>query len=581
MVGANSARWLTVAFSVLAIAIAVYTGAELRLKDPLSTTVLPAEDTFTHMAYVQEHVADGKLDPYNRGGQLYPPGTHTMLAAFWIYTGVDLYELMRFTPVFLGLIGIVGAAALVWRYEGPVGGIVAAFAMAVGQEIIRRTTMMAPTAVDVALLPFTFLALLETFRGRLAWAPAAAAFLFFFVYSHPWLVTIIGLATGVFIVVSFAAPWGRARTDPITAAGVAAVIAIVGLAWSASLAGCAGWCGPGFAEVIPDGERLNALAPFIALVGVVLAGVIFLARRKLDEIFQPMGDTPSMAGRIIASLALAGALVLITLPAVRNGFPQYVDPIHMFGWPVIVLAAIGIVLVPFVRGPATYMGASLVLVTYPFTIYNPFESPFWSHRTAVYFGVGAVIMAGVAGAAIGRIVRQNVEHQLHNNARYRHSTAVPVYAALAMLLIAGTMSGVVVASAPPSNHTSWYRLYGECETEAFQRLADAVDGKPNVIVILGSWQALLVFSALSDPSTTIWFKGGFYTDQKQRDDTVRMAREGGKPVLVIWDRHLTEVIPHQNAGDVLKASPWEPYSTNCTEDPKTTFIVYNVEGARP
>lgn len=581
MVGVNSARWLTVALSIAAIGLAVYTGAELRLKDPLSSTVLPAEDTFTHMAYVREHLADGKLDPYNTGGKIYPPGTHTLLAAFWVYTGVELYELMRFGPVLFGLVGIIGAAVLVWRYEGPVGGIVAAFAMAVGQEIIRRTTMMAPTAVDVALLPFTFLALLETFRGRLAWAPAAAAFIAFFVYSHPWLVTIIGLATGVFLIFGFVAPWGRSRTAPIKAVGVAAVIAIIGLGWAASLTGCNDMCGPGFAEVIPDGERLNALGPFIALAGLVVAALVFLARRKLDEIFQTLGDEPSMAGRIAASILIAVALVFITAPALAKGFPQFVDPIHMFGWPVIVLAAIGMVLVPFVRGPASYMGAAMVAVTYPFTIYNPFDSPFWSHRTAVYFGVGAVIMAGVAGAAIGRLVAQNVEIQLANNPRYRHSKAIPVYAALTMLLIAGCMSGVVVASAPASNHTSWYRLFGECEMASFQRLADDVERNPNAVVILGTWQSLLVFNALADPATTVWFKGGFYTDQAQRDDAVRMAREGGKPVVVLWDRYLTTQIPHQNAGDVLKASPWEVYSANCTDNPTTTLTVYNVQGARP
>lgn len=580
MVGVNTARWFTVAFSIAAIALAVYTGAQLRLKDPMSSTVLPAEDTFTHMAYVDDHVGDGKLDPYNPGGKLYPPGTHTLLAAIWVYTGVDLYELMRFAPVLFGLVGIIGAAALVWRYEGPVGGIVAGFGMAVGQEIIRRTTMMAPTAVDVALLPFAFLAVLETIRGRMAWAPAAAAFMFFFVFSHPWLVTIIGMATGIFVVIGFAAPWARSRTAPITALGVAVVVSIVGIAWAASLSGCNGLCGPGFAEVIPNGERLNALAPFIALVAIGLATVVFLARRKLDELFQPLGDTPSMAARIVASLAIAGALIFITAPAVARGFPQYVDPVHMFGWPVIVLAAMGVVLLPFVRGPASYFGASMILVTYPFTIYNPFDSPFWSHRTAIYFGVGAVIMAGVAAAAIGRLVAQNVELQLANNARYRNSKTVPVYAALAMLLIASCMGGIVVASAPSSNHTSWYRLYSECEMESFQRLADDVEGT-NAIVIMGTWQALLVFNALADPSATIWFKGGFYSEQRHRDDAVKTAREGGRPVLVIWDRHLTKEIPHQNAGLILEADPWEKYVNDCTGTPGTSFIVYNVKGARP
>jgi hypothetical protein len=580
MVGASPARWLTVAFAIAAIAVAVVLGTQLRLKDPLSTSVLPAEDTFTHMGLVQAHLSDGDMDAYNPNGRLYPPGMHTVLAAFWVYTGLDLYDIMRFAPVLFGILGIVGAAAVVWAYEGPVGGVIAAFTTAASQEMIRRTTMMAPTAVDVALLPFAFLAIIETMRGRHAFASPAAALVLFFVFAHPWVVTIIGLATAVFGVISLAAPWVRRRSTPLQATGVAIAMAIVGVGWSLSLSGCGGWCGPGFAEVIPNGERLNALAPLIAAAALTVATITYLARKKLDDVFQPVLGEPSLAGRILAAAAIAGVLAVITVPAATNGFPRFVDPPLMFGWPTLALAAMGLILIPFMRGPAAYLGASIVLVTWPFVIYDPFNSPFWSHRTAIYFGLGAVLLAGVAAAALGRFVAHTVELHLTASPRYRHSGARPVYAVLAMLVVAGTLSGAVAASAPSPDNTAWYRLYGECELAAFQTVAHAVDGKPEDVIIMGDWQAKLVVTAFAELGGRIWLKSSVYNDQYQRDDTVKMAREGHRPVLVLVDRHTKTQTPDANL-DAFKSDPWEVYGTWCSEEPGHTLIAYNVRGVKP
>src|SRR5687767_374002 len=92
------ANFIAITLGVLGLTGAMYLGTDLRLIDPFASPVLPAEDTFNHMALVQEHVRDGSLDPLYPGGRLYPPGMHAWVAGAWSFTGYDLYQIMRFSP---------------------------------------------------------------------------------------------------------------------------------------------------------------------------------------------------------------------------------------------------------------------------------------------------------------------------------------------------------------------------------------------------------------------------------------------------------------------------------------------------
>src|ERR1051326_1688712 len=148
MVGPPLATWRALGIS-LAVAAVVGYGLQLRLQDPLSSPVIPAEDPYTHMALVREHLRDGTLDPLTQGGTIYPPGMHALLAATIAYTGVGLYDLARVGPAFFGALGLAGLALLLARFESGTAALAATVAFAIVPESIFRTTMLSPTALDL------------------------------------------------------------------------------------------------------------------------------------------------------------------------------------------------------------------------------------------------------------------------------------------------------------------------------------------------------------------------------------------------------------------------------------------------
>src|SRR5439155_17717230 len=112
----------------------------------------------------------------------------------WAYTGMDLFQLVRFGSVVMGAIGILGVALLLARFESVVAAVVGALGYAVAPEVIFRTTMMSPTALDLALLPFLLFPMLEVVRGRFRWAAPTALVVAFLAIAHPWILAILALA---------------------------------------------------------------------------------------------------------------------------------------------------------------------------------------------------------------------------------------------------------------------------------------------------------------------------------------------------------------------------------------------------
>ncbi|MCA1819826.1 MAG: hypothetical protein LC620_07250, partial [Halobacteriales archaeon] len=437
-----------------AVLAAVLLGLRLRLADPLADPVLAAEDPYNHMALVREHLRDGTIQPLNTGGDVYPPGLHAVIAAFWSATGMDLYTIFRFAAPVLGAVGVLGVGLLLWRTAGRTAAAIGAFAMAVLPEAVFRTAMLAPTALDLALLPFLLLALVETVAGRLAWAVPAACLAALLLLAHPWVFAILVPAGAAYVLLALLAPWPRAKGPPISALGLAATTAILGCACALALGGCWGACGPGFARILPGGAALKALAPAALGAAILVPVALAVFARRLQPLLDGAARPAGLRRRIVALAAAPVALLGLGALALRAGLPDQVDLVHMMGWPVLALGVAAILTLPFLASPGSHAGAAVVAATAPFTLLDPFRSPYWPHRTAVYLGLGLAMLAGVLGSGMVPLVARIAARQPSTRPRPRPMVLLAAVAPLALL----SLVGGAVAVTPGYGH-GWYRLY--------------------------------------------------------------------------------------------------------------------------
>jgi hypothetical protein len=580
------AKWVGLGLATLAIASAVAVGFVLRLADPLSSPVIPAEDPYTHMALVREHLRTGSLDPLYPNSGLYPPGLHAFLAAAWAYSGVDLYQVVLLGPVFLGAIGVLGMALLLARNQGPLAGFVGALALAVAPEAIFRTNMMSPTALDLALLPFYLLALLELLKGRMGWLGVAAPMSLFFVFSHPWLFPILAMAGAAFVLLAWALPW-PARFAPLSWVGVAGALACVGAGLGLTLSTCGGLCGPGLRDVLtlPKDAFFSALPYFVILASLAPLALLANPRRRARVAAWRPGTPRPLWVRLAASV-----LLCVALPALRQGLPEYVDLPRMFGWPIVLLAFAALAMLPFVTSPAANVGAGLFAATYPFVIYNPLHSPFWPHRTAVFLGLGLVILTGVAAGAIAHGIAVAWNALLARRARRKakdgaapapHLPPAGSYLALflAVLAVPAVVGGAVYTGTPDGYEGGWYRMYPACEMDALREVAKAADADPAAIVMTGSWEAKLVVASLSSDASRVWYTQGFFTSPGTRDKLEGQFANHGHPVLVVVDRYLKTETPSADTS-FLDAPPYHSLGSWCTGGTgQTRLQAYSNAGA--
>ncbi|MES2153960.1 MAG: DUF6541 family protein [bacterium] len=509
---------------------AVALGLSLRLRDPLSSPVMAAEDPFTHMALVRNDLDRGSFAPLNAGEGLYPPGLHAMVAVAASFLGTDLYTLMVLAPAVLGAIGVAGVAVLLWRHEGPVAAVAGAAACAVAPEIIFRSGMMSPTAIDLALLPWFLLALLEVVRGRFGWLLPATTLAVFTLFAHPWLLTVLAITGVAFAVFVATAPWPQGRA-PLSSRGLAAACCIVGVPVALMLWGCAGTCGAGFRDIFPGGDQLRFAAPAVAAITLAVAAVLWLAARRLDPLLAARRPRPTWV-RLIACVGLAAALVAIVVPAVQDGMPEFVNLPRMIGWPILILAGAALVALPFAATPVRTAGAALAAATLPFVLYNPFHSPFWPHRTAVYLAVAAAILAGAAVGQASKAAGAAVQHWLRRPRRASRLAVAPL--ALAAVVLVGVAGTADVVAATPDPY-AWYRLYKPCEFAALQDIATRLATDRRTIAVTGDWQAKLVLAALAPNASRIWFSPSFFTSPAQRDGLVATMRHAGTPLVAVDD----------------------------------------------
>jgi hypothetical protein len=575
MVGHSFATWRSLGL-MLAIAAAVGYGLHLRLQDPLSSPVIAAEDPYTHMALVREHLRDGTINPLNSGSDTYPPGMHALLAATIAFTGVGLYDLARVGPAFFGALGLAGIGLLLARFEGAPAAIAGVLAAAIVPEMIFRTTMLSPTSLDLALLPFFSVAVLETLQGRLGWAAAAGALAGFMLMAHPWVFGIIGVAGLALILLSTVLPWPERHGPAMDAWGLVAVVAIVGLGIGLGLNGCWGGCGPGFREVLGPGS--SGTTSMLANVVIVIALIPLLAKAvspKAFEAFLPhRRPAPSLALRLVCSNVLLVGIVVTVFLASKQGMPPFVNLPRMIGWPLLLLGGFGVIALPFRPSPAGHLGAALALSTLPFVLFNPFHSEFWSHRTAVYFAVGVCILVGVAfavlvqlGTALASKLPAAASATAVKVAGQPPAAAAPrkltPLLALSGLLVLVCLGGGVYAATPAQYEGGWYRLYTPCEYAGLNAIANQANASPGLLVITGDWQAKLVIGGLTNDNSRLWYKPDFYNDATERGNVVQMLEEQGRPIVVLVDSNLGTPNNVPVEAGFLASSPWTPIGSWC------------------
>jgi hypothetical protein len=161
------------ALAVAALALA------LRLVDPLGNPVLAAEDPLIHV-YRAERLDTKGVWPWE-----YPPGFPGLMVAAKAL-GLPLMELARLAPPLLGAAATLAMFALARRLGGDVAGLGAALLYAAAPEMVRRTTLWAPTAHDMLLAPLLVWWLLDLAEGQAkAVAPLVVAGMWLYV-AHPW-----------------------------------------------------------------------------------------------------------------------------------------------------------------------------------------------------------------------------------------------------------------------------------------------------------------------------------------------------------------------------------------------------------
>lgn len=572
-------RNATLLIVAAALMIPLLIGVGARLAEPLSSPVVPAEDPYTHMALVKEHLRDGSVEPIYEGGGLYPPGLHGFLAATWVYSGADLYDIFLYGPVAFGAIAVLGIALLLGRSEGAVAAFVGALAVALAPEHIFRTTMMAPTAMDLAILPFFLFTAIEMLRGRLEWTPVAAIMTLFFVVAHPWVIAIMAPAAVGLAVLALVLPWARSRSAPMSPVGAAALLLVLSAGLAMTLFACWDACAAGFQAIQAPSlaASLDMMSMLVAAVAATVAGLLFLFRGRLAAMRRRRPRLPVQL--LFSGLILAGILA-VTFLALAIGMPEHVDLPRMLGWPLLLLAAVGAVALPFLRSPVAHAGAALSIVTYPFVVLNPFQSEFWPHRTAVFLGVGLAILAGVTAAAaargIGRLGHAAVNHGRSPRALRK---VRPTFVALAIsFLVATGIGGTVYAATPEAYDKGWYRLFPECEFDQLRELAGQTG--PEAVLVTGTWQAKLVAAPFADRAEDTWFMESFFYSEDKREETIAGLAKEGRGVIVVIDRHVEMENPELPTG-FLEGGEWEQVGAWCDQGTAKPRLVAYATGVRP
>jgi hypothetical protein len=550
-------RWPARTVGGVGLAGIVLVGLLVRLAEPLSSPVLPAEDPFTHMVRLKAHLHEGGFQAQTPIGDLYPPGMHAMLAAGWAFTGGDLYPLFRFAPVVFGAIGLLGIGLLLWHRVGIVAALAGALAAALAPELVFRTTMMAPTAVDLAVLPFVFYALLEILAGRLAWTGVAAVLVGFLVFAHPWVLGVLAAAGLVFALLAVAQPWPVVDVPRLSSRGFATAMAVLGVGFGLVLSTCGGFCGPGFGEVVGFGG-LQLVAPLVLVLALLPGAFLLVQDRALESLPANPYRARSRARQIGLGLLVALAAAGVVAAGWARGLPEFVAPPRMLGWPLLVLAGAGLLAVPFLAGPLAYLAAGLTLGTLPLAVFDLFGG-FVAHRAVVYLGLGLVLLAGVLAGGLTRAIRDRLADACESRRPRRALALVPA------LLVAGAFGATVAAGTPEPYEDGWYHLYEPCELDALREVGDRIGEHPATLAITGDWPPGTVLQAVASAEPRIWYHESFFADPGERATHVDALARSPGTLYVVEDRHLRHEQDRERRA-FLDEEGWRVTGTWCEEE---------------
>ena len=343
----------------------------LRLKDILASPIIGAEDPYRHMERTYDLIQ-------GKGAGEYPPGLAILMAPFALMGPDVFYTVARFAPVAFGVGMVVALYCLSRAYLHPAGALTAALLGAVVPELIRRTTLLFPTGIDLALVPVLFLLVLRASEGsrkHLAWAAGLAVAL---LATHPWVFVLVVPPIGLF------------------------------------------WLGEQFRQQWAREKHGNAARVAMTAGLVPVAGIVVW-----------MLDFGEVATRV-SQHALPRLSAIVAEPSSITPLPLFVDFPTMIGVPVLGLAAAGAVMVflrPTRLGVLTLLFTALLL---PLILVDWFDLWYVPHRTVAYFALGIATLVGILVAEVAR--------RLANDGRPKAEAGLTI-GALALVLFLAMPTG--------------------------------------------------------------------------------------------------------------------------------------------
>lgn len=242
------------------------------MREPFSSPILGAEDPYLHMVKAWDLV-QGRGLPAG-----YPPGFVLLLAPFTLLGDAGFYAVARFLPPLFGVVQVLGVYLLCRENLRTPAALVAALIVALMPENIFRTSLLFPTALDLAVLPFAFLFLVRASHGdrrALAWF---AIILVALVFIHPWVVALLLAPALVAAVLAMRAKRDRALL--LASLGVlgalALVLAFLPGAWNPTPSFLQN-AGPRLWELVRDPASLFPLPLHVNLPAMLAVPVLWLA----------------------------------------------------------------------------------------------------------------------------------------------------------------------------------------------------------------------------------------------------------------------------------------------------------------
>ena len=323
--------WATVVLvAILVLALA------LRLREPLSSPIVGAEDPYLHMSKTWDLV-QGK--GWDHG---YPPGFQVLLAPFALLGPEAFYLAARFLPPFLGVAQTLGLYLLARTRLGPGGSLAAALLGAVMPENVFRTDLLFPTALDLAALPFLFLLAVRASEGSRGALVGLVVSLVALLAIHPWVVALVVPVLALFL-----------------------------------------------ALLVLQGRR--HLLPMAAAVGGGLVGLVV--------VFGFVPGTWNPAPQVFRA-ALPRLWELVTNPASLFPLPVHVDLPAMLTWPALLMAAAGVAVALARRDRLALLVLLWSAFLLPFALVDWLDVWFIPHRAVAYLSLGVALLAGFAVDAV-------------------------------------------------------------------------------------------------------------------------------------------------------------------------------------